>query len=32
MYAAADYRYGDYGGSMESGTAAMEAITALVVG
>jgi hypothetical protein len=27
----ADYRYGDYGGMMESGTAAMEAITALLV-
>lgn len=32
MYAAADYRYGDYGGLMESGTTAMEAITALFVG
>jgi cholestenol delta-isomerase len=33
VYAAADYRYGDYGGGMmESGTVAMEAITALFVG
>ncbi len=32
MYAAADYRYGDYNGVMESGTAAMEAITALLTG
>lgn len=32
MYAAADYRYGDYGGHMESGTAAMECITALLTG
>eukprot|EP01034_Spumella_vulgaris_P023371 gene23371-29584_t len=32
MYAAADYRYGIYeGGQMESGTVAMEAITALIV-
>lgn len=31
-YAAADYRYGDYGGLMESGTTAMEAITALLTG
>lgn len=27
-----DYRYGNYGGQLESGTAAMEAITALVDG
>lgn len=27
-----DFRYGDYGGMMESGTAAMEAITALIDG
>lgn len=26
-----DFRYGDYGGMMESGTTAMEAITALLV-
>lgn len=33
MYAAADFRYGVYeGNGMESGTAAMEAITALIVG
>lgn len=32
MYAAADYRYGNYNGMMESGTAAMEAITAVFVG
>lgn len=32
MYGAADYRYGDYNGLMESGTTAMEAITALVDG
>jgi hypothetical protein len=33
MYAAADYRYGEYnGGNMEPGTAALEAITSLVVG
>jgi cholestenol delta-isomerase len=32
MYAAADWRYGNYNGVMESGTAAMEAITALVDG
>lgn len=32
LYAAADYRYGDYGGLMESGTTAMEAITALGTG
>jgi hypothetical protein len=28
----ADYRYGDYGGMMESGTHAMEVITALIDG
>jgi cholestenol delta-isomerase len=32
MYAAADFRYGNYNGWMESGTTAMEAITALVDG
>ncbi|KAJ1413737.1 Emopamil-binding protein [Ochromonadaceae sp. CCMP2298] len=32
LYAAADYRYGDYGGMMESGTTAMELITALIDG
>jgi len=32
MYCNLDYRYGDYGGMMESGTTAMEAITALIDG
>lgn len=31
-YGTADARYGNFSGSLDSGTAAMEAITALVVG
>eukprot|EP00128_Syssomonas_multiformis_P001803 Colp12_sorted_trinity150504_noHs@28637 len=32
MYAAADFRYGNYNGQLESGTHAMEVITALIDG
>ena len=32
FYGAADARYGNFDGNIESGTAAMEAITALLVG